>query len=398
MMIEYLALIDGLGKLMTGVGHLNNAHALGKWVCAIRRGDPVENMLEEILTGQQAQQQLLVEMHQLAKGVFYAANMQALHVEGGSPDLPTAPYLAAEQLKAALGSGIGDDGLSLISAPVWVPDQALPAARGATELSLWRQWHCGGAGPDEVEIHYRQPDGRVMVALRSRQALATAGVTPLSRWRRQAAPRPGGLTAAALADAAGIEPLAVAKPALPETGRQPATAVKTPAPERGAVVPLRAEPRDLDVAAVKAMLRERGFFDKQWNPNGRFDNDLLDNGDGTVTDRATGLMWQQGGSDRTMSYDNILAYIKEVNDAGLAGHHDWRLPTLEEAASLLEPEQRNGELYIAPVFDGQQLWIWTSDSKGSGVAWNVDFYNGLVYWDPHDNDSSVVRLCRGRGL
>jgi len=145
------------------------------------------------------------------------------------------------------------------------------------------------------------------------------------------------------------------------------------------------------------MLKERGFFDKQWNPEGRFANDWVDNGDGSLSDRATGLMWQQGGSDKRMNYDEIPAYIERVNKEGLGGHHDWRLPTLEEGASLLEHEERNKDLYIDPLFDPKQRWIWTSDSQGSGMAWYVLFNFGGVDGNPHVDDS-FVRLCRGRGL
>jgi len=58
----------------------------------------------------------------------------------------------------------------------------------------------------------------------------------------------------------------------------------------------------------------------------------LDNGDGTVTDQVTGLMWQQGYSGK-MTYSEAVA---SVDDFSLAGYSDWRLPTIKELYSLID--------------------------------------------------------------
>jgi len=47
---------------------------------------------------------------------------------------------------------------------------------------------------------------------------------------------------------------------------------------------------------ILKMLVKYDFFDDSRNPLGSFVNDLVDNNDGTVTDKATGLMWQKSGS------------------------------------------------------------------------------------------------------
>ncbi|MDM8544695.1 DUF1566 domain-containing protein [Desulfococcaceae bacterium HSG9] len=57
---------------------------------------------------------------------------------------------------------------------------------------------------------------------------------------------------------------------------------------------------------------------------------------GTVTDRNTGLMWQQSGTDKSMSDHEKDDYVRRLNSESLGGYNDWRLPTLEELASLLE--------------------------------------------------------------
>jgi hypothetical protein len=54
-----------------------------------------------------------------------------------------------------------------------------------------------------------------------------------------------------------------------------------------------------------------------------------DNGDGTVTDNVTGLMWQK--SFAVMTYDQA---VRKASSFELAGHSDWRLPSLKEVYSL----------------------------------------------------------------
>jgi len=99
------------------------------------------------------------------------------------------------------------------------------------------------------------------------------------------------------------------------------------------------------------------------------------NGDKVVLDKTTGLMWQQSGSPNSMTYPDAEKYIRELNKANkpFAGFTDWRLPTLEEAMSLMEPQKKNGDLHIDPQFDQTQRWVWTSDRHSDGVAWVVDF-------------------------
>lgn len=66
-----------------------------------------------------------------------------------------------------------------------------------------------------------------------------------------------------------------------------------------------------------------------------------DNGDGTVTDNRTGLMWQKSpdfNGDNTIDYDDKKTHSEAVSAAdtfSLAGHSDWRLPTTKELYSLI---------------------------------------------------------------
>jgi hypothetical protein len=131
---------------------------------------------------------------------------------------------------------------------------------------------------------------------------------------------------------------------------------------------------------VKRMIEEKGFFDSNKNKQGKGISHIYEvvekGGQNLIVDRSTGLMWQQAGSQDYMNYADVKRYIKKLNDEGYAGFNDWRLPTLEEFMSLMEPTQKNKGLYIDPLFDSNQRWIWTADMENSSFAWIVVFTNG----------------------
>ncbi len=61
-----------------------------------------------------------------------------------------------------------------------------------------------------------------------------------------------------------------------------------------------------------------------------------------------------------------------LNSQGYAGYHDWKLPTVEEATSLVESSISDGQ-YIDPVFSNNQRSILTGDKSDSNKAWHVEF-------------------------
>ncbi|MCH8128131.1 DUF1566 domain-containing protein [candidate division KSB1 bacterium] len=76
-----------------------------------------------------------------------------------------------------------------------------------------------------------------------------------------------------------------------------------------------------------------------------------------------------------------------------ADFSDWRLPTLAEAMTLMEPVKKNEGLFIDSIFDPQQRWIWTSDKQSASGAWVVDFNFGGCTNYPLD-DGNDVRAVR----
>ncbi|MCY1722381.1 DUF1566 domain-containing protein [Prolixibacteraceae bacterium Z1-6] len=62
-------------------------------------------------------------------------------------------------------------------------------------------------------------------------------------------------------------------------------------------------------------------------------NNLVDNGDGTVSDLATGLMWQKADDGNSYNWEEALDYAWNLE---LAGYSDWRLPDAKELQSIVD--------------------------------------------------------------
>lgn len=132
----------------------------------------------------------------------------------------------------------------------------------------------------------------------------------------------------------------------------------------------RSEATTLLQQDVKAILKQHDFycaeayFAKEWsNAQGKgIVNDFeLQQSTKVILDRATDLMWEQRGSPNSIDFPAAKEYIRKLNADKFAGFIDWRLPTLEEAMSLMESKQLNENLHIDPLFSRTQQYIWTVD-------------------------------------
>jgi hypothetical protein len=123
-------------------------------------------------------------------------------------------------------------------------------------------------------------------------------------------------------------------------------------------------------------------------------NKYLNNQDGTISDYATGLMWQQSGSDEEFHNDGIKPYLRSLNASRFAGCDDWRLPTVPELLSLLENNHNPHGLQICHLFDGKQPFCWSADRCENGRRWMVFFINRFVGFDSSGGSESFVRAVR----
>jgi hypothetical protein len=122
-------------------------------------------------------------------------------------------------------------------------------------------------------------------------------------------------------------------------------------------------------------------------PNGQVDvtagapnlESYTDNGDGTVTDNVTWLMWQQAVPTRTYTWAQALAYCPTLT---LAGHSDWRLPSVIELSSIVDQGQSYPSINSTYFPSTPSDYFWTASASplaGSpSYAWLVDFGHGYA--------------------
>lgn len=145
---------------------------------------------------------------------------------------------------------------------------------------------------------------------------------------------------------------------------------------------------------LEPLIKAGNFFDSALNPQGKFSNALVDNGDGLiVTDERTGVMWQRSGLD-IGSIHTVRRNIDKLNLEGFGGFSDWRLPTMQEALSLMEPEMNEKGLYLNPCFSKEQPFIFVAAQRKPGGYWFVDYKQGRAFWSSGSIPGAFARLCR----
>ena len=118
-----------------------------------------------------------------------------------------------------------------------------------------------------------------------------------------------------------------------------------------------------------------------------------DNGDGTVTDTATGLMWYQTET-KAMTWEKSLAFCEKLD---FAGYDDWRLPNIRELLSLVDDSRRAPSIDTV-CFPGCRpygYWSSTTNTLYPGFAWYVGFNDGRVYGGGLKDRRHYVRPVRG---
>jgi len=143
-------------------------------------------------------------------------------------------------------------------------------------------------------------------------------------------------------------------------------------------------------------------------------NKFEDNGDGTITDEATGLMWMTADSgffkagdvsNGTLNWEDAMAWSERLT---FAGHSDWRLPNAKELQSIVDynrsPDTTDSAA-IDPIFQTTEIvngaglkdwgYYWTSTPFGDDQSLYFSFGRGMGMMGDHPMDVHGAGSQRG---
>ena len=90
-----------------------------------------------------------------------------------------------------------------------------------------------------------------------------------------------------------------------------------------------------DMTDALSGLAKTFYFQLVRGPHAYGINNFVDNGDQTITDLATGLMWSKNDNGSGLNWGDALTWVQTQNSANYLGHNDWRMPDVKELQSLV---------------------------------------------------------------
>ena len=104
---------------------------------------------------------------------------------------------------------------------------------------------------------------------------------------------------------------------------------------------------------------------------------FIDNGDGTISDTQTGLMWAGKDNGKPINWKDSWQYCKNYRGGGYA---DWRMPTLLEIQTLYDPTiSGQGKYPTIKLIKTSAQSLWAAETRGFEAA-RFNFTYGRTYW------------------
>lgn len=120
-----------------------------------------------------------------------------------------------------------------------------------------------------------------------------------------------------------------------------------------------------------------------------------DNGNGTITDNYTGLIWQKTQSGSTLTWEEALVYATGLS---LAGKSDWRIPNIKELQSLNDEKLAKpsfNKTFFPNILSGN-FWSSTSQVNSPTRAWDINVDYGIVSYTEKTVKENVLCVS-GKG-
>ena len=130
---------------------------------------------------------------------------------------------------------------------------------------------------------------------------------------------------------------------------------------------------------------------------------FTDNGDGSILDSETGLIWAKEDSwpvaQDWLNFQESLQFVDDMNKKDYLGFHDWRIPEREEIEKIFMADstimaRSNNEIHLDPLFapgGGNASWCLPFDQQ---AAFYFSYTSGNAQQFDQDYSQGYVRLVR----
>lgn len=151
----------------------------------------------------------------------------------------------------------------------------------------------------------------------------------------------------------------------------------------------------LRTAPVRIMykdIRESLQLDNLMRPNAAAFNTFIELEGELAYHFDSHLVWQRRGAGFLLDWEHAARYVEHLNDRQWQGRNDWRLPTTEELAQILEPVHQNGGELGDGLFYSATHWLWSCDSCTKKQAWMADITENFIERLAKDGTASVCAV------
>ena len=127
-----------------------------------------------------------------------------------------------------------------------------------------------------------------------------------------------------------------------------------------------------------------------WSIDKRF----KDNGNLTIIDIKTGLMWMKQDSylhsGHWVNWFESIQYVRQLNKEGFADHYDWQIPTTQQLTTIYEEGKVNSKvlgrgmiIHIDPIFAKRgSASLWAIEENGNYNAFGIILNTGEQFNSP----------------
>ncbi len=140
----------------------------------------------------------------------------------------------------------------------------------------------------------------------------------------------------------------------------------------------RVRPRKAPVKVRPEEARACFRLDELWRPREYVCGELGLETEGLAADPATGLVWQRAGAEFPLEWTEAAEYVAMLCASRFGGFDDWRLPTVEELATIMRPAPSGGGYCLDPAIAPAVRRVWSADRRSFTAAWMADMELGFV--------------------